>query len=139
MATPTVTEPAERLAAVVSRLNRRLGVNPGGLGQGMVSVLATIVKRGPLRLTDLAQFEGLSAPSITRSVAELEVRGLVRRSGDPADGRAVLIVATEEGVGAVARAHTARAQLVVELMSCLGATDRAAVERALPGLERMVE
>src|SRR6185437_9373656 len=102
----TPSTDAERLALVVGRLNRRLQAATGGLSHGLLSAMAVIAKRGPLRLSDLAQLEGVSAPSMTRTVAELEVRGYVVRRPDPLDGRAVLVAAAEAGTAAILDART---------------------------------
>ncbi len=136
---PPPSSDAERLALVVGRFNRRLQAATGGLSHGLLSTMAVIAKRGPLRLTDLAQLEGVSAPSMTRTVAELEARGYVERSPDPVDGRAVLIVAADAGTAAVLDARTTRAQLVSELLATLDTKDAASIAAALPALERLTD
>jgi DNA-binding MarR family transcriptional regulator len=136
---PPPSSDAERLALVVGRFNRRLQAATGGLSHGLLSTMAVIAKRGPLRLTDLAQLEGVSAPSMTRTVAELEARGYVVRSPDPVDGRAVLIAAADAGTAAVLDARSTRAQLVAELLATLDTTDAAAIAAALPALERLTD
>jgi DNA-binding MarR family transcriptional regulator len=136
----TADEPstdAERLALVIGRLNRRMQAATGGLSHGLLSAMAVIAKRGPLRLSDLAQLEGVSAPSMTRTVAELEARGYVVRRPDPVDGRAVLVTAAEAGTAAILDARTTRAQLVSELLAALDPRDAAAIAEALPALERL--
>ena len=130
---------AERLALVMGRLNRRLQAATGGLSHGLLSAMAVIAKHGPLRLSDLAQLEGVSAPSMTRTVAELEARGYVVRSSDPVDGRAVLIAAADAGTAAILDARTTRAQLVSELLATLDGKDAAAIAAALPALERLTD
>jgi DNA-binding MarR family transcriptional regulator len=130
---------AERLTLAVGRLNRRLQAATGGLSHGLLSAMAVISKRGPLRLSDLAQFEGVAAPSMTRTVAELEARGYVVRRQDPDDGRAVLVEAAEAGTAAVLDARTTRAQLVSELLAGLDEKDAAAIAAALPALERLTD
>ncbi len=136
---PPPTSDAERLALVMGRFNRRLQAATGGLSHGLLSAMAVIAKRGPLRLSDLAQLEGVSAPSMTRTVAELEARGYVVRSPDPVDGRAVLIAAADAGTAAVLDARTTRAQLVSELLATLDEPDAAAIAAALPALERLTD
>ena len=136
---PPPSNDAERLALVMGRLNRRMQAATGGLSHGLLSTMAVVAKRGPLRLTDLAQLEGVSAPSMTRTVAELEARGYVVRSPDPVDGRAVLIAAADAGTAAVLDARTTRAQLVSELLATLDAKDAAAIAAALPALERLTD
>jgi DNA-binding MarR family transcriptional regulator len=129
---------AGRLTFVVGRFNRRLQSATGGLSHGLLSALATVSKRGPIRLTDLAQVETVSAPSITRVVAELETRGLVARNADPEDGRAALIEVTAAGTDAVAQARAARAAVAAELLRDLDPDEISAIEAALPALERMI-
>jgi DNA-binding MarR family transcriptional regulator len=128
-----------RIALSIGRLSRRLRPAGGTLSHGMLSAIATISKRGPIRLADLAQLELVSAPSATRLVTELESRGLVARAADPSDGRAFLIEATTAGMAAILEARSARAELVTDLMAHLEADDRAAMIAALPALEAMAE
>lgn len=128
-----------RLALVVGRLNRRLRGAGGGLSHGLLSALATVNKEGPMRLAELAQIEQVSPPSTTRLVAELEAQGLVSRQPDPVDGRAVLIRATAAGSDTVVRARSARGAMVQELFSQLSEADIAAIETALPALEKTLE
>ena len=139
MTDPRPGSDAERLALVMGRLNRRLQAATGGLSHGLLSAMAVIATRGPLRLSDLAQLEGVSAPSMTRTVAELEARGYVVRSSDPVDGRAVLVAAVDAGTAAILDARTTRAQLVAELLATLDDTDAASITAALPALERLTD
>lgn len=137
MKPPTPSGDAERLAFVVGRLNRRMQAATGGLSYALLSAMAVTAKHGPLRLSDLAQLEGVSAPSMTRTVSELETRGYLVRRPDPADGRAALVAATDSGVAAVFDARAARARLIAELLTGLGEADAASITAALPALERL--
>lgn len=128
-----------RLSLVVGRLNRRLAAAPGGLSHGLLMSLATIAKRGPIRLAELAQIEQVSAPSMTRTVAELEARGLVVRDVDPDDRRAIRLEITSAGVDAILRARAARADVVARMLDGLDAADLDTIEAALPALERALE
>lgn len=130
---------AERLTLVVGRLNRRLQLATGGLSHGLLSTMAVVAKHGPLRLSDLAQLERVSAPSMTRTIAELESRGLVTRHADPVDGRAVLVEAAEPGTAAVREARATRARVIAELLENVDAADSAAILAALPALERLTD
>jgi DNA-binding MarR family transcriptional regulator len=129
---------AARIAFIVGRLNRRLATATGGLSHSLLSTVATVAKHGPIRFADLAQLELVSAPSITRLVAELEGRGLVARSADPEDGRASLLEITPAGMDAVLRARAARGDVVRELIAFLDSSELAAIEAALPALEKII-
>jgi DNA-binding MarR family transcriptional regulator len=110
----------------------------GGLSHGLLSSLATVSKRGPIRLADLASVELVSAPSITRIVAELESQGLVQRSVDPDDGRAFLIAITGRGRELIEQARSTRAHLISELVDTLDSGDRELIIAALPALEKLI-
>jgi DNA-binding MarR family transcriptional regulator len=133
-----VTDTAGRLAFAVGKLTRRLRVARGGLSHGLLSALVTVAKHGPIRLADLAQVELVSAPTVTRLVAELEAQSLVSRATDPADGRASLIEVTEAGLDAVQVARRANQRIIADLLAPLSAEDIAAIETALPAIERMI-
>jgi DNA-binding MarR family transcriptional regulator len=75
------------------------------------SVLSTL-SRGPRRITELADLERLAQPTITQLVKRLEERGWVARRRDDADGRAVLVAITGDGLAAV-DAIRARLQAVL--------------------------
>jgi DNA-binding MarR family transcriptional regulator len=139
MDAPAADSVPARLALVVGRLNRRLVGATGGLSYGLLSSLATIAKRGPIRLADLAGIELVSAPSITRVVAELEARGLIARSVDPDDRRAFRIQVTEAGMDAVLQARAARTAVIATLLSDLTPADLAGIEAALPALEAVID
>lgn len=126
---------AARLAIVVGRINRRIRPAADGLSHGLLSALATVVRKGPLRPGDLARYEVVAAPTMTRALAELEHRGLISRSQDPDDGRSFLIEATRQGAEAVLRARSERAERVGALLAGRDAAEIAAIAAALDALE----
>lgn len=136
---PRERDVAGRLALVTGRIGRRIRGASEGLSSGLLSALASIHKLGPIRLAELAQLESVSPPSTTRLVADLERRGLVRRSVDPLDGRAFLIEVTAAGSATVLAARSKRAFVVGELLSRLDPEDIAAIAAALPALERAID
>ena len=94
-----------------------------------------LVRKGPLRPSDLARFEVVAAPTMTRAIADLESRGLVSRTQDPDDGRSFLIEATAEGAEAVLRARRERAKRVRALLATLDADQLDSITAALDALE----
>jgi hypothetical protein len=44
-----------------------------------------IITRGPVRVSELASWQGVDKPTVTPQVHRLEQRGVVSRHGDPAD------------------------------------------------------
>jgi DNA-binding MarR family transcriptional regulator len=60
-------------------------------------LVRTVLAKGPVRVTDLAVWQGVDKSTITPQVRRLEERGLIKRSADPADRRAVLLSVTAKG------------------------------------------
>src|SRR5688500_5357778 len=54
---------------------------------GQLAVLGTLTNHGPLTPRELADHEKVQPPSMSRILAGLEERGLVRRTPHPTDGR----------------------------------------------------
>jgi DNA-binding MarR family transcriptional regulator len=59
----------------------------------------------------------LDPSTVSRYVAQLVKAGLVERRPDPADGRAVLLVAGEQGQAVGAEAMARRRQLIADLLT----------------------
>src|SRR5436190_23614497 len=79
---------ASALRLVVSRLARRLRQQAEpGVTASQLSVLATIDRHGSMTLSDLAQHERVTPPTITASVGRLEEAGFVARETDANDRR----------------------------------------------------
>jgi DNA-binding MarR family transcriptional regulator len=131
-------EIAARLAIAVGRLNRR--IRPAGeLTPGQASALSIIVRQGPLRPGDIARAERVAAPTITRLLTELENRGLISRSADPADGRSFFVSATDAGAEAILRARRQRAERVLQLFDELEPEQVDRLADALDALELVAD
>jgi DNA-binding MarR family transcriptional regulator len=63
-------------------------------------VLFTL-SRGPRRITELAELEGLAQPTMTTLVKRLERQGCVKRDRPADDGRVVLLSLTSTGEAAL--------------------------------------
>jgi DNA-binding MarR family transcriptional regulator len=133
----STAELARALSFAIGRANRRMLAAGEGLGQGHLNALATVFRVGPIRPGDLAQREFVSAPTMTRTLRDLEDRGLVTRTGDPDDRRSILVTVTEEGEHEVLRARSARADILAGLIEKLDPEDRRALADALPALEHL--
>jgi DNA-binding MarR family transcriptional regulator len=62
-----------------------------------IRIMARLSDNGPSRITDLAELERSSQPTITNHVKRLEGLGFVRRSKDPHDARSSLIELSPAG------------------------------------------
>jgi DNA-binding MarR family transcriptional regulator len=81
------------------------------------------------RIRDLTPQLLLSQPSVSRLIERLEVRGLVSRSGDPADARGTLVALTPEGVAVFRRVGAQHSAWIAERMSVLTADELADLTR----------
>jgi DNA-binding MarR family transcriptional regulator len=125
----------ERLAAVYRMLHREAAEL--GMSRSAISLLGLLRDRGPQRVSDLATLEGVAQPSMTALVARLERQGLVRRSADPKDGRAVVVRLSAAGrrrLQSVARSSIRR---LGERVTELDPQHVAALYAALPALDRL--
>lgn len=101
------------------------------LSAGVASALWTIINHAPIRLSDLAELESVSAPTMSRIVAALEDKGYIQRTPDPDDGRARLLSPTPDGIDVIADARTERAKWLAAAIDGIGPDDRATVSRGL--------
>jgi DNA-binding MarR family transcriptional regulator len=104
-----------------------------------VSTLATLERTGSRRVTDLAGAEGVTQPSMTAVVTQLQHLGLAERLRDPADGRVVLVAITAAGRRYLTATRRAGASVFTALIDKLPEQDAAALSGAGPALRRLLE
>jgi DNA-binding MarR family transcriptional regulator len=128
----TIAEQSTALRMSTLRLARRLRaerVDPT-LSDGQFAVLGWLNKHGPLTLTQLAEHERVSAPSMNRTVNCLEEAGYLVREADEADRRRSNIRLTDSGRDLVTRTLTQRDAWLTTRLRELSKDDRAALARA---------
>jgi DNA-binding MarR family transcriptional regulator len=79
--------------------------------------LSTLERTGPRRLTDLAVAEGVTQPSMTAVVTQLEDVGYAERGRDAGDGRVVLVTITRDGrqhLRSLRRAHASALTTLID-------------------------
>lgn len=141
---PTAARPdaelASRLRLVVYRLRRRLHREQAGdLTPSQASALSSVERLGPLTLGELSAVENVRPPTLTKVVAALEERGLVRRQVDPSDRRVSRVEATAEGSRLLNQNRSRLDAFLAGRLAALPADERAALERAVGVLEGLVE
>ncbi len=87
-------------------------------------ILALQGQAGGGRLTDVAAGLGVAVPTVSRQVRQLEDLGLVVRTKDPIDGRAILLEVTEAGVDALQRMQVEWRKTVAEILEPWPKKDR---------------
>lgn len=140
-----VTDLAADLQRVLSRvfnMLRRGDANRGSrpdLTLAQISILLTLLDSGPIRMTELATRERVRTPTTTVAIRRLEKVGLVRRSKDPSDMRAVLVEVTADGMVQYREALEARRTYLAAMLDRLSESERADLTRALKPLERLAD
>jgi DNA-binding MarR family transcriptional regulator len=103
-----------------------------------LSVLHSLSRGGPMRLTDLLATEQIKQPALTALVSKLEATGLVSRRPDPGDGRAALLSLTTAGEMVVQSRHADRVAKLAQLTDRLDDHDRTMLANAREVLSRLV-
>ena len=142
----TMTRSAPRLASQlrvsVARLARRLrqeGSQDENATPSQLTALATLYRDGPMTLGALATAERVKPPSMTRVVASLEERGLVRRDHSSTDARVVNVTVTDEGRRAHEDYRKRRDAWLCQQLTKLSSEDRDLLARASEVLDRLGE
>jgi DNA-binding MarR family transcriptional regulator len=112
---------AERIYVFVQHLGRRLRDidRVFGISPTRFSALAGLAFDGPTSVSELAAFERVKRPSMTRLVQDMERDGLVERRPDPDDGRGVRIRITTRGRALVERVRQRKIGLVEDFLQYL--------------------
>lgn len=130
----------QRVLAKLVTVMRKGDTNSGSqpdLTMAQVSILLTLLETGPIRMTELASRERVRTPTTTVAIRRLERLGLVKRSRDPSDMRAVLVEVTPEGQIQYQEALQARRTHLSLLLGRLSDEERADLVRAVKPLERL--
>jgi DNA-binding MarR family transcriptional regulator len=145
---PQVTELAGELQQVLSKLfsvlrrgdSNRSAAEPGAdLTLAQLSILLTLLDQGPIRMTELAAHERVRTPTTTVAIRRLEKLGLVKRSRDPSDLRAVLVDVTPRGLVQHREALATRRATLAGMLRKLSDEERETLAKALAPLAQLAE
>lgn len=128
----------------ISRLARRLRVERLGLGGTQMvlsdiqlAALAALERHDSMTPGELAEHEKVQPPSMTRVIAVLEERGLVRREPHATDRRQVILTVTADGRDLVRRVRRLREAWLAQRLQELTPDERRALRAAAPILEKI--
>jgi DNA-binding MarR family transcriptional regulator len=133
---------------MVERLRVALGVTSRYLratdaGEGLtpteLSILATISRRGSLRLTELAEIERVNPTMLSRIAGRLAEARLISREADADDRRAARVEATPAGLALHERIRAERSASLAAHLDGLSDDDVQALLAALPALEALAD
>jgi DNA-binding MarR family transcriptional regulator len=142
MSSPPTTDTAlaAELLYMVARINRlatqRVQLK---LPVAQARLLAAIEDQGTARISDLADLDHCSQPTMTTQVRKLEDAGLVSRATDPSDARAVLISITPQGVSKLAQVRAARSAVIDPYLNRLAESDRQTLADAVRVMRNLLE
>jgi DNA-binding MarR family transcriptional regulator len=118
----------------VARAQRRRwrdALAPWDLSPHQARALRVVCDGDGIRLSDLAEALHIAPRSATEVADGLQERGLLERTPDPGDRRAVILRPTDEGRRVRAEVGRARAADSAELFARLEPADRAELARIL--------
>jgi DNA-binding MarR family transcriptional regulator len=127
-----------KLFTVLRRGDANRGSRPD-LTLAQLSILLTLLDCGPIRMTELAARERVRTPTTTVAIRRLEKLGLVKRSRDPSDMRAVLVEVTPEGFIQHRDALDTRRAHLASILTKLSDDERLNLIKALKPLEHLAD
>jgi DNA-binding MarR family transcriptional regulator len=137
------TDAAARLRSVIGRLSRRLRPTETAVAAGLtptrLAVLQKVSWHGSIRLSELAEAEGINPTMLSRVTADLVEAGLVERSSDEGDRRAAWVKATAAGKRLNERIRRERTDALKLALGALTDADLKVIENAVPALEQLVD
>jgi DNA-binding MarR family transcriptional regulator len=128
----------EDLVTTSARIVRWVRTDGLTLSLASARILARLFDIGPARISDLAQLERSSQPTITNHVKRLEAAHHVERRADPSDARAWMIELTDLGNSQLAEMRTSLGANVQPHLAKLGPRDVKALRQGLDVMRRLM-
>jgi DNA-binding MarR family transcriptional regulator len=134
---------AARLGSLISPLRRSLlrvarsAEHLPEIPDAQIEVLRALPAGRESSPGELADELGLSRPTISNLLRDMERAKLVTRRGSTDDRRRVVVAASDRALDLLARFDRAGAEVLAEVLGRLGDDDRRALDAALPALERL--
>ena len=133
-----VEELADRLHSTAIHLLRQVRVQDAatGLAPARLSALSVLVFGGAMSLNELARAEQVRPPTMSRIVDALESEGLVRRTVNEQDRRAVVLEATQKGTAILWQGRKRRVKFLARHLSSLSTEERKKIEDAIAAIQK---
>jgi DNA-binding MarR family transcriptional regulator len=104
-----------------------------------LSAMASLYTHGPMSAGELANCERVQPPSMTKVLANLEERGLVRREAHAADRRQSIIALTEPGLELLDSERESRDAWLTRQLVALSSDERELLRQIVPLLDKLAE
>lgn len=129
-----------RFGRLMKRASTRFtAAQSDGIEQAAYFLLGVLATEGPQRTTALAEAVHADTSTVSRQVGALVRHGLVERRADPADGRACLLAATNEGEQTFSQQRQARVAQIAGILADWSPTEIDSVAAALARLNAEFE
>ncbi|OIH96625.1 MULTISPECIES: MarR family winged helix-turn-helix transcriptional regulator [unclassified Curtobacterium] len=132
---------ATDLRIAVNRLSRTLRAQKAdaAVTDAQFSALARLHRDGAMTLAELSRQDGVTPPSMTRTVAVLIERGLVSKGGHDDDRRKVVLCATPTGAALVEETRRRRDGWLTPRLAALTPDERATLADATEIMRRLAQ
>ena len=139
--TTATSELASELRVSLMRLARRLRLERPDEGPTptQLAVLGTLERHGPMTLGELAAHEKVQPPSMTRTTAALEERGLLTRVTQAVDRRQVQVAISAAGLALLREDRKRRDAWLAGRFDQLTSEERALLQQVAPLLDRLAQ
>ena len=119
-----------KIAREVSKFTVRT-LRADGVGAGEFDVIHAVRKNPGITQSEVCRITGLDKGAVARQTANLEAKGYLRRSENPADGRSRLLYATERAESLKSSKAQIESNFYEWLTEPLNADEREALTRTL--------
>ena len=136
--TPDLIPIAREVRLAAQSLARHVKDHTPSLAPHLFTVLSWL-EEGPATAGELAVRERVSAPSMSKSVSELEERGYVKRALAPHDARQKIVSLTASGRRALQRGRADRDRYTAALLVHFTPEELADLRRGAQLLRKVVE
>jgi DNA-binding MarR family transcriptional regulator len=129
---------ADRLHSAAIHLLRQVRAEDAatGIAPARLSALSVLVFGGAMSLNDLARAEQVRPPTMSRIVDALESEGLIRRTVNQQDRRAVVLEATEKGTAILWQGRKRRVKFLAKHLSRLSEQERKQISDAIKAIQK---
>jgi DNA-binding MarR family transcriptional regulator len=133
-----IEELADRLHSTAIHLLRQVRVQDAasGLAPARLSALSVLVFGGAMSLNELARTEQVRPPTMSRIVDALESEGLIRRTVNRQDRRAVVLEAARKGTAILWQGRKRRVKFLAKHLSRLTEEERKKIEDAIKAIQK---
>jgi DNA-binding MarR family transcriptional regulator len=131
---------ANQLLAIIMPLTRSVAAElrhgEKSLNAAHLGALAMLAER-PCNLSELAEYQGVSLPTMSGSISRLETRGWVQRVRSTADRRVVMVELTPKGQQRLAEMVQHAETYLADLLDKLEPVERETLTAGLTVLQKL--